>query len=199
MENKLEIKFRNQKQSFEILEDEVLVDLNTSKHKLTYTIALDEIKKDWHIAKGSMDHKTIRLYTSLFLNLYLVLCLIIAINNAPPLALKTACSFLIFPFVFMLIQNTKTYKEKHIDASKLLYFIYTKDNAEEVDEFITAIYQKQREYFRKKYFVLDAVLPFNLQQERYLWLYTNNYINENEYEVIKEDLDQYFNFKPTIE
>ena len=48
--------------------------------------------------------------------------------------------------------------------------------------------------FRKKYFLIDPVLPYNVQYERYIWLYSNKYINENEFEVIKEDLDKYFNF-----
>ena len=52
----------------------------------------------------------------------------------------------------------------------------------------------QIEFFRKKYFLIDPVLPYNVQYERYIWLYSNKYINENEFEVIKEDLDKYFNF-----
>ena len=43
MENKLEIKFKNQKQSFEILENEIVIDLNTVKHKLKYNVQLDDI------------------------------------------------------------------------------------------------------------------------------------------------------------
>ena len=103
-------------------------------------------------------------------------------------------------FAVILVLKTlfEDYNEKHIDSSKLFYFIYTKKNAAEVDDFIELVYRKQIDFFRKKYFLIDHVLHYNLQYERYIWLYTNKYINENEYEVIKEDLDRYFNFNPTI-
>lgn len=198
MENKLDIKFKNQKQSFEITDEGLLINLNTFKHTLKYKIPFEDIKKNWHIEKGSLDKATIRLYTSLFLNIFLILCLIIAVNNAPPLAFKMICFLLLLPFIFMVKKNTEGYEEKHIDSSKLFYFIYTKKNAVEVDTFIELVYQKQIEFFRKKYFLIDPVLPYNVQYESYIWLYSNKYINENEYEVIKEDLDKYFNFKPTI-
>ena len=198
MDNKLEIKYGNQKQLFEILDEEIRVNLNTAKHKLKYNIPLEDIENSWYIEKGSLDKTTVRLYTSLFLNLFLILCAVALLNNAPPLAFKILCSFLLLPFIFMIIKNTKEYEEKHIKSSKHLYFIYTKKNAVEVNTFIELVYQKQIDFFRKKYFLIDPVLPYNIQYERYIWLYTNKYINENEYEVIKEDLDKYFNFNPTI-
>lgn len=198
MENKLEIKFRNQKQSFEILDDEIIVDLATAKHKLKYQISLEDIKRNWHITNGSLDTTTTRLYTSLFLNIFLILCLIVAVNDTPPIAFRIICFLLLLPFIFIIIKNSEKHEEKHIESSKLLYFIYTKKNASEVDQFIALIYEKQKEYFRKKYFMIDAVLPYNIQYDRYIWLYTNNYINDNEYEIIKEDLDKYFNFNPTF-
>lgn len=194
MKNKLEIKFNNQNQSFEILEEEIRVNLNTAKHKLKYNIQLDDIKNNWYIENGSLDQTSIRLYTSLFLNAFLILCLVASVNNAPSIAIKILCSLLILPFIFMILKTKEIYEEKHIGSSKLFYFIYTKKNAIEIDNFIELVYKKQIEFYRKKYFKIDPVLPYNIQYEQYIWLYSNKYINENEYEVIKEDLDKYFNF-----
>ena len=73
MENKLEIKFKNQKQSFEILENEIVIDLNTVKHKLKYNVQLDDIQNNWHITNGIVDLKTMRLYTSVSFNIFLIL------------------------------------------------------------------------------------------------------------------------------
>jgi hypothetical protein len=198
MENKLEIKYRNQKQSFEILDDEIIVDLDTAKHKLKYNIPLDDIKNNWYIENGSLNQTAIRLYTSLFLNAFLILCLVASINNAPSISIKILCSLLLLPFIFMVIKTKEINEEKHIGSSKLFYFIYTKKNALEVDNFIELVYQKQIEFYRKKYFLIDPVLPYNVQYEQYIWLYSNKYINENEYEVIKEDLDKYFSFNSTL-
>lgn len=198
MENKLEIKFRNQKQSFEIFEDEVLVDLDTSKHKLKYNVPLEEIKTTHFVNKSKEDRFFLISMFSFLLNALFLSYLLIENFKLGNILLQTV--FLSISLIFFAVIKFffDGHDEKHLDASKLLYFIYTRDNATEVDEFIASIYQKQRDYFRKKYFVLDAVLPYNIQQERYLWLYTNNYINENEYEVIKGDLDQYFNYNPTL-
>lgn len=198
MENRLEIKFRNQRQSFEILEDEIVIDSYTAKLKLKYNISLDDIKNNWFIENGSFDKITLGLYTSILFNVFFILYFIVTINNAPPLAIKMFSYLLYLPFILPAIESTRKYEEKHIGSSKIFYFIYTKKNAQEVDKFIELVYKKQIEFFRKKYFFIDPILPYNIQHERYIWLYTNKYIEENEYEVIKEDLDKYFNFNPNL-
>jgi len=198
MKNKLEIKYRNQKQSFEILDDEIIVDLDTAKHKLKYNIPLEDIKSTHFISKTKQNGFTLIAYFSIILNFLFV----IYISSEYIKLTKNLLLSLFFSISFALIFVLKTlfedYDEKHIDSSKLFYFIYNKKNASEVDKFIELVYQKQIEFFRRKYFIIDPVLPYNVQFERYIWLYTNKYINENEYEVIKEDLDQYFNFNPII-
>lgn len=164
MENKLEIKFGSQKQSFEILEEEILVDLKTAKHKLRYNVSLEDIKNNWHIINGSFDKNTNRLYASLFFNVFLILCIIVTQqNDAPPLATKIFYYLCLLPFVFLIIKNTQIHEEKHLESSKLFYFIYTKKNAEEVNKFIDLIFKKQSIFFRKKYFLVDPILPYTIQ------------------------------------
>lgn len=194
MENKLEIKFKNQTQILEILDDGILVDLNTITQKVKYEIPFEEIEKGSYVKKGDPDKITIRLYTSVFLNLFLILTLVTVLNDAPKQAIGVMFFLMLIPFVFLIVKNSQVYEEKHLKSSKLLYFIYTNKNKNEVDNFIEQIYKAKVNYFRKKYFLVDTVLPYQLQNERYIWLYTNEYIDENEYEVIKEDLDKYFNF-----
>jgi hypothetical protein len=198
MINKLEIKYRNQKQSFEISDEEIRVDLNTAKHKLKYNIPLEDIKSTHFISKTKQNGFTLIAYFSIILNFILAIYILsefLKLNQNLLLSIFFSTSFAV---VLVLKTLFEDYNEKHIDSSKLFYFIYTKKNAAEVDDFIELLYRKQIDFFRKKYFLIDHVLPYNLQYERYIWLYTNKYINENEYEVIKEDLDRYFNFNPTI-
>ncbi|WP_374507491.1 hypothetical protein [Flavobacterium sp.] len=198
MNNRLNIKFRNQKQSFEILENEIIVDLNTSKHKLKYNIPLEDIKNTHYIVKTKQNGFTLLAYFSLILNFVL---LIYIFSDLLKLSQNLLLSILIstsFAIVFVLKTFFEDYTEKHIDSSKLFYFIYTKKNALEVDTFIELVYQKQIDFFRKKYFQIDVVLPYNIQYERYIWLYNNKYINENEFEVIKDDLEKFFNFNPKL-
>jgi hypothetical protein len=198
MNNKLEIKFKYSKQSFEILDESLLVNLDTNRHKLSYNIPLEDIKNSRYTQKNTENKFAIGLYFSVFLNVLLALTLIIATNNAPPLSLPVLYVCLFTPFIIMIKNISQGHDEIHLEATKHLYFIYTKKNASEVDKFIEAIYKKQTQFYRKKYFLIDPILPYNVQYERYIWLYTNKYINENEYEIIKENLDKYFNFNPNI-
>ena len=194
MENKLEIKFKNQKQSFEILENEIIVDLDTAKHKLKYNIPLEEIKATQYINKTKEDPSMMFFYFSLFLNIAFILYFISYYFKFSPVLIQSILLSTLLIFVAVIKAFFDGHAEKHIDSSKLFYFIYTKKNAVEVDKFIELVYKKQIEFYRKKYFIIDPILPYNVQYERYIWLYSNKYINENEYEVIKEDLDKYFNF-----
>jgi hypothetical protein len=198
MINKLEIKYRNQKQSFEISDEEIRVDLNTAKHKLKYNIPLEDIKSTHFISKTKQNGFTLIAYFSIILNFILAIYILSEFLKLTQNLLLSIFFSTSFAVVLVLKTLFEDYNEKHIDSSKLFYFIYTKKNAAEVDDFIELVYRKQIVFFRKKYFLIDHVLPYNLQYERYIWLYTNKYINENEYEVIKEDLDRYFNFNPTI-
>jgi hypothetical protein len=198
MENKLEIKFKNQKQSFEVLEDEIIVDLDTAKHKLKYNIPLEEIKTTQYINKTKEDSTSMLFYFSLFLNTTFILYLISDYFKFSPVLIQSILLSTLLTFVAVIKVFFDGHNEKHIDSSKLFYFIYTKKNALEIDKFIELVYKKQIEFFRRKYFLIDPILPYNIQYERYIWLYSNKYINENEYEVIKEDLDKYFSFNPTL-
>ena len=198
MENKLEIKYRNQKQSFEILDEEIRVDLNTAKHKLKYNIPLEDIKSTHFTSKTKQNGFTLIAYFSIILNFVFAIYISSQFLKLTQNILLSIFFSTSFAVVFVLKTLFEDYNEKHIDSSKLFYFIYTKKSASQVDAFIELVYKKQIEFFRKKYFLIDPVLPYNVQYERYIWLYSNKYINENEYEVIKEDLDKYFNFNPNI-
>lgn len=197
MKNRLEIKFRNQKQTFEILEDEIIVNLDTAKHKLKYNIPLEEIKSTQYINKTKEDLTSMLLYFSLFLNISFILYLISDYFKFTPVLIQSILLSTLLTFVTIIKAFFDGHNEKHIDSSKLFYFIYTKKNSQEIDKFIELVYKKQIDFYRRKYFIIDPILPYNIQYERYIWLYTNKYINENEYEVIKEDLDKYFNFNST--
>ncbi|POY38747.1 hypothetical protein C3L50_11455 [Flavobacterium alvei] len=194
MDNKLEIKYRSQKQLFEILDDEIIVDLNTAKHKLKYNIPLEEIKNTHFITKTKQNGFTLIAYLSIVLNFVFAIYISSEYLKLSKNLLLSLFFSIAFGSIFLLKSLFEDYDEKHIDSSKLFYFIYTKKNALEVDRFIELVYKKQIEFYRKKYFIIDPILPYTVQYERYIWLYSNKYINENEYEVIKEDLDKYFNF-----
>lgn len=117
MKNKLEIKFKNQKQVLEILDDGISVDLNTVSQKLKYEIPFEEIEKGSFLKKGEPDKITIRLYTSVFLNLFLILTLITVLNDAPKQAIGIMFFLMLIPFIFLIVKNSQVYEEKHLKSS----------------------------------------------------------------------------------
>ena len=195
MDNILNIKHKNQSQTFEILDDSVDVKLNTDKHQLSYKIPFEEIKKSSHTIHVKNDSKTGILYCSLLFNVILIL-FIFSDEFQFKLIYVYYCLVPILCFFYLLSNEfNKGFDEKHIDAEKILYFIITKKNKNEVDNFIYSIFEQQQYFFKNKYLKIDPIIPHYRQKERILWLYTNKYISESEYEVINEDLDKYFNFK----
>jgi len=198
MKKQLSLKYKNQQQQFEIHDDEIFIKLNTARHNLAYNIPLEDIKNTWFVRKGEADKKSVWFHISLLINIFLIVFIVAKQNNAPQQAIQILAALTFLPFILLLKNGTETYEEKHIDSSKLCYFIYTKKTAAEVDAFIKTIYESQTKYFRRKYFIIDPIMPYHVQQERFMWLYTNKHITQNEYEVIKEDLDKFCNFNPTI-
>nr|WP_315148894.1 hypothetical protein [uncultured Flavobacterium sp.] len=196
MENKLEIKYRNQKQSFEILEDSLFVHLNTLKHQLEYKIPFEEIKNDIYTIRNKGDKKDAFLYFSIFINIVLLFFIFFENYKIDLIYVYSGIFPLTLILSFALNDINKGFEEKHIESSKILYFICSKKNKIEIDIFIKTLFEKRNAYFKNKYFLIDPILPYNAQYERYIWLYTNKYIDENEFEIIKEDLDKYFNFNP---
>lgn len=191
----LKIKIHNQSQEFTILDDSVAIDFNTNEHKLAYKIPFDEIKDSTYTIRKKRDKKEGLLYISAFFNIILILFIF---SEELKIGL-IFISYLLIPLTIILVLGltsfNKGFEEKHIESDKILYFIFTKKNEIEVDRFISCIFEKRNAFFKNKYLKIDAVLPYHFQSDRILWLYTNKFISESEYEIIKEDLDRYFNFK----
>ena len=193
--NSLQIELKNQSQEFTILDDSLAVNLNTDEHKLKYKIPFEEIKNSTFIIKKKRDKTVALFYISVFFNVILILFIF---SDEFKLDLIYAYA-LIFPLSLLLVlafnEINKGYEEKHIESDKILYFIFTKKNEKEVEEFISSLFLSRNNFFRRKYLRIDPIIPYHIQNGRILWLYSNKYISESEYELVKEDLDKYFNFK----
>ncbi len=193
--NKLSIKAKGQKQSFEIFDDYIKVELNTSQYNLKYDISFGEIENEKHIQESPKNKILTLVLFSILVNVLFCFYYIaqhygLSMQTTQILFMSVTIAFV--P-VFKIITQATT--ELHIKASKHLYFIQTPKNINQINEFVASIFENQRKYFRRKYFTIDYILPYNLQLERYLWLYQNKHITENEYEIIKEALDEYFILK----
>jgi hypothetical protein len=194
MKNVLEIKFKNQSQFFELLEDKIIVDLNTTKHNLKYNIPLEDIQTNVFIQKSKENEFTLIAYLSILLNIYFIIYMLSNYFEVSVVLKQSILISSLFPLLLCFKNYNEGFDEKHIESTKILYFIYTKNNKTEIDNFIKLIFKMQIDFFRKKYLIIDPILPYNIQLDRYLWLYSNKYINQDEFEIIKEELDKYFNF-----
>jgi hypothetical protein len=191
----LKIKLHNQSQEFTILDDALAIDFNTDEHKLAYKIPFEEIKNSTYTIRKKRDKNEALLYISVFFNVILILFIF---SDELKIGL-IYISYLLLPLTIILTLGltifNKGFEEKHIESDKILYFIFTKKNEIEIDRFISCIFEKRNAFFKNKYLIIDPVLPYHFQIDRILGLYTNKFITESEYEIIKEELDRYFNFK----
>jgi hypothetical protein len=119
MENKLEIKYRNQRQSFEILENEISVDLNTTKHKLIYNVPLEDIKNTHFISKTKQNGFTLIAYFSIILNFVFAIYIsseFITLTKNLLLSIFFSTSF---AAIFVLKTLFEDYNEKHDDKNDI--------------------------------------------------------------------------------
>ena len=192
---KLKIKVKNQSQEFEILEDSVAVNLNTDQYKLSYNIPFEEIRDSTYTIRNKRDRKEGFLYLSIFFNVILILFIFSDELKFDLIYVYAAIVPLTLLLTLAFNEINKGFEEKHIESDKILYFISTKKNEHEVDNFIASIFKNRNSFIKTKYLKIDPIIPYHIQNERILRLYTNKHISESEYELIKEDLDKYFNFK----
>ena len=195
MNPKLNLKYRNQRQSFEIFDDSVAVDLDTLKHKLAYKIPFDEIRNSVLIVYDKPDKMQGYLIFSVILNILLCLFIFSDEFKFELVYAYYAIAPLVLLSYFILINFKIDCSEKHIESDKILYFIITKKNEAQINDFIDLIFINQKKYYKRQFLKIDPIIPHHVQHERILRAYANKHITESEYEVIKEDLDNYFNFK----
>ncbi|MCG9792908.1 hypothetical protein [Flavobacterium algicola] len=198
MSNRLDIKFKGQSQNFELVEDGILAILNTTQHKLEYKIPFEEIKDETYTIRVKGDKNVALLYISFFFNIIFALCIFFEYYSYNLIYFYLIVLSLSLPLFLVFNEVNKGYEEKHIASSKILYFIKTKQNADQIELFIKSIFKHRNQFFKNKYLKIDPIIPTYVQEERILWLYTSKYITESEYEVFKDDLDRYTNFNPRI-
>ena len=186
-------KIRNNKRIFTIQEDGVLVDINNLGNIQKYKVNYDEIRKDEYVHIQSA-HALVWLFiiSGLF-NVILFTALLTETFGW----LNSYGQWVLFGGLFIFSLVVVAFKEhfqrvdlKSLDANKALSFVYTKKQRKAVDDFILQIKKAQEQYFKDKYFKIDPVIPIDIQKTRLLWLYDNQYINESEYRVVMEELEQ---------
>jgi hypothetical protein len=192
--NKLVIKVKGQKQIFEIFDDCIKVELNTAKHNLRYDIPFDDIENEKHIQKSPQNQTLILASISILINVLFTFYFLLKYVDGTQKHFGFIAGLVVLGFVPLLKPIINTTTELHIKASKHLYFIQTNKNKAQIEAFVLSIFENQRKFFRRKFFIIDPILPHDFQSKRYLWLYKNKHINENEYEIIKEELDKQFTF-----
>lgn len=188
----LKQKIRNDKREFRIVEDGIIADINNVGNIQSYKVNFDEIRSDEFINVKTAHPLAWLFIVSGILNVILLTTLLTEFFQT---------SFEQGKWIFIgalgvLIIIIGTLKEhfqqvdmKHLDANKPLSFIYTKKYKSEVDNFISQIHLDQKEFFKKTYYRIDPVLPFDVQKSRILWLYENKYIAEKEYRTILNELE----------
>lgn len=192
MIKKIEQKLRGEQQVFMIVEDGVLVHRNYRNNKESYKVNFENINSNQYISIKSADTLTYLFVFSALLNIILLNVIIQEMSDIPEAYGMWIFMGLIGVFVIILVLLREHFIKvdiKSLEADKPLIFFYTKKTKDEVDLYIKTILKSQKQYFRNKYFKVDPVLPFHTQKERVLWLYDKEFITENEYIIVLEELE----------
>lgn len=190
--NDLEQKLRSETLKFTIIEDGVKVERSVRNHKDSYIVYFDQIHKREYITIKAANALTYLFLFSGLINVILINILLIESKIFPEeyggyLLLSLLGFFTIIIAIFR--EHFIRVNIKSLEADRPLEFFYTEKHKQETDEFIDKIKANQRQYFRKKYFRIDPVIPLHMQTDRYLWLYERQFINEGEYRVITEEIE----------
>jgi uncharacterized membrane protein len=185
-------KIRSDKREFRIVEDGIIVDINNVGNIQNYKVNFNEIRRDEFINVKTAHPLAWLFILSGVLNVILLTTILTeffqtSFEQGKWIFIGAFAVFLII--IVTLKDHFQKVDIKNLDANKPLSFIYTKKYKSEVDKFINQIHLEQKEFFKKNYYRIDAVLPFDVQKNRILWLYENKYIAENEYKAILKELE----------
>ena len=74
------------------------------------------------------------------------------------------------------------------DSSMGFFFMQSKPNEATVNSFFSDLFENQREYYRKKYFLIDKDENLEDELKKMKWLRNKNIITQSEYELMHEEI-----------
>lgn len=74
------------------------------------------------------------------------------------------------------------------DSSMGFFFMQSKPNEATVNSFFSDLFENQREYYRRKYFLIDKDENLEDELKKMKWLRNKNIITQSEYELMHEEI-----------
>jgi hypothetical protein len=191
MNDTLFLKYNGEKSSYQIISNGIeIINEKSFNKKHHYTIYFEEFFDSCSHKSSRPNRFSTLLCLSVFINVFMISGIIVK-KIAPPGSVQFVIPILAIPFCTAMYFITREYSEKHIASSKPFYFLYPKKRSPEVDAFVKTVFEKRKEYFRAKYFILDPLLTPEKQTNNWMWLYENNLISAEEFQDIRDDLSSY--------
>lgn len=185
-------KIRRDQRFFQIVEDGVLVDLVAAFQQSKYKVHFNDMRPEVIRQRNAADTLVVLLLFSLLMNI--ILCLA-SLENLFELTLSAGKIVLVvllslFALAFVLLKERLVVSDvKTIVANKPLQFLYGHQHQAEVDRFIEEIFEARKQYFVKKLYKVDNILPYSTQRKNIIWLYQNQFITESDARFILKEIE----------
>ncbi len=188
----LEQQIRGDKRRFKLTPEGVDVYFNQRGNEQRYNLSFDQIKTNEHVYIKKADPVVWFFVFSALLNAILLNIVItdsydLSFENGKWVFIGCFCIFLLI--LLLLKDHFQKVNMLSLDADKYLSFIYNSKYKDAVDAFISDIKSHQMSYYRTKFYLIDPIIPYEIQKSRLLWLYESNHISETEYETIHTELE----------
>ena len=151
-------------------------------------IDFDQIGKKEVIVNQKANPYGVIAFVSIFINVIILLGFVVEhVDNSG--ILSGISGGLIVGFGFWARQLFKFSKQKYIEGPYSISFFYNKKEREKVDEFIKELQSRKVTFLRDKVMKVDKYTPTDQLKSRFIWLRQNDYINDNELDILIEQLD----------
>lgn len=174
---------------FEIVEDGIKLEVRTNEFYNMQTIKFEKIGFEEQVKRLSPTGLSVALFISFLFNICFAGAYIgRLLESTSKIAQGGISAGLIVGLSVFAYQIFKFNKEKFIIGEVALSFWYYKKDMVKVDQFIDKLKQAKKDYFRKKYFVVDESEEFEYSLQKFNWLKSLEYITEEEHKDLTKEL-----------
>lgn len=178
--------------SYKIIDDGLEAEIQINGELQAFNIQFEEIDFIQIISNKKVYQLELGLFISIVFNLLFILILVsdwlikITENEIIPSTIAFGVIAVLTPWSITLF---KTKKELILKGTQNLFFFYNQEEIEKVNDFVKSLKYEQKEYIRKKYMLIDELIPHETQEQTFYWLYNKKFITRSELEIMLDNLD----------
>ncbi|MTK53061.1 hypothetical protein [Paludibacter sp.] len=182
------------KRKFIFKEDGLQIELKDNDGDFSYFVHFDDILSREKVQITTIKKKIVLQIGFAFAGLMLLKA-IIGYNSDPKSALAAiGTSFIIAMLAYVYYQLTLIkYYSVSLDNDTVFLVFFNKPSKTQALHFVDEVFERRRSYLRENYFYIDYENQRKKELNKMEWLYSENIITQNEYEVVVDEINERIN------